>query len=91
MQRDITDYLEEIMNSGLSKEEKEVLMSELSKKLLQERQIENEQKETTFEKSKMNFDIIDFCKRNNIEPIELGRIMMTPFVKGLSDEQKSII
>ena len=91
MQRDITDYLEEIMNSGLSKEEKEVLMSELSKKLLQERQIENEQKKTTFEKSKMNFDIIDFCKRNNIEPIELGRIMMTPFVKGLSDEQKNIL
>lgn len=133
MQRDITDYLEEIMNSGLSKEEKEVLMSALSKKLLQEKEIENEQKETAFkeseveddksmetdsfkeesfgdreivsnevksddisdaehsEENKSDFDIIDFCKRNNIEPIELGRIMMTPFARGLSNEQKNIL
>lgn len=133
MQRDITDYLEEIMNSGLSKEEKEVLMSALSKKLLQEKEIEYEHKETAFkesevedgktmetdsfkeeffgdrenisnevksddisnvehsEESKSDFDIIDFCKRNNIEPIELGRIMMTPFARGLSNEQKNIL
>lgn len=128
MQRDITDYLEEIMNSGLSKEEKEVLMSALSKKLLQEKERENEQKETALKESEVEddktmetdsfkeesfsnreivsdngvkqneenmeysyFDTIDFCKRNNVEPMELGRIMMTPYYLGLSKKQAEIV
>lgn len=115
MQKNISEYLEQIMNSGLSNEEKEVLMSELSKELLKERKKENNSKisykEHNHEQSIIasvnqksgpkttsdiknkddGFDIIDFCNKNNIKPIELGRIIMTPVYEGLSNKQVDIL